>query len=137
MQGKAEKAMEVFSMLNPIRRAGTRADAQRYKVEPYAVAADVYGEAPHVGRGGWTWYTGSAGWMYRLAVESLLGLRREGDKLRIVPCLPASWPGFKLSYRYGETLYRIEVVRDKNGGAEHVIPLLDDGREHRVDVRIR
>jgi cellobiose phosphorylase len=88
----------------------------------------------------WTWYTGSAGWMYRLAFESLLGLTLEGDKLRLAPCLPADWPGFKLSYRYRDTLYRIVVVRDEGGSAAepvHVIPLVDDRREHLVELRIR
>ena len=104
------------------------------------MAADVYAAAPHTGRGGWTWYTGSAGWMYRLALESLLGLRLEGDKLRITPCLPASWPGFKLRYRYRDTVYHIAVVRDESGSAEqsdHIIPLVDDRQEHRVEVKIR
>ena len=101
------------------------------------MAADVYAAAAHTGRGGWTWYTGSAGWMYRLAVESLLGLSREGARLRIAPCLPVSWPGFKLRYRYGETIYRIEVVRDASGGAEQVIDLIDDRREHVVEVKLR
>ena len=99
------------------------------------MAADVYAAAPHTGRGGWTWYTGSAGWMYRLAVESLLGLRLEGDKLRLAPCLPASWPGFKLSrYRYRDTVYRIAVVRDESGSVEHPDhALVDDRVEHRVE----
>jgi cellobiose phosphorylase len=104
------------------------------------MAADVYAAPPHTGRGGWTWYTGSAGWMYRLAIESLLGLALEGDKLRLAPCLPANWPGFKLRYRYRDTLYRIAVVRDESGSAGepvHVIPLVDDRREHLVELRIR
>jgi cellobiose phosphorylase len=102
------------------------------------MAADVYALAPHTGRGGWTWYTGSAGWMYRLAVESLLGLRREGDKLRLAPCLPANWPGFKLRYRYRDTVYRITVVRDSSVSEQSdlVIPLVDDRQEHSVELRI-
>jgi cellobiose phosphorylase len=109
-----------------------------YKVEPYAVAADVYAVAPHTGRGGWTWYTGSAGWMYRLMVESLLGVRREGDRLRIAPCLPANWPGFKLRYRYGNTVYDIQVRSGAEGGAQgdHTIALVDDGQAHRIDVQL-
>jgi cyclic beta-1,2-glucan glucanotransferase len=87
-----------------------------YKVEPYVVAADVYALRPHTGRGGWSWYTGSAGWMYRLIVESLLGLAREGDRLRFAPCLPADWPSFTIRYRYVETMYDI-VVRQALGGA--------------------
>ena len=130
------RAWELFSMINPVNHAKSAAAIAVYKVEPYVMAADVYAADPHTGRGGWTWYTGSAGWMYRLAVESLLGLRLEGDKLRIAPCLPASWPGFKLRYRYRETLYRIAVVRDYGGSAEHVIPLIDDRRERDIELRI-
>jgi cellobiose phosphorylase len=131
------RAWEIFSMINPVNRTRSAAATATYKVEPYVMAADVYAAEPHTGRGGWTWYTGSAGWMYRLALESLLGLRLEGDKLRIAPCLPAGWPGFKLRYRYRDTLYRIEVVRDESGSAEHIIPLVDDRQEHLVAVRHR
>ena len=109
MQGKAERAMEVFSMLNPVRRATTRADAQRYKVEPYVVAADVYGEAPHEGRGGWTWYTGSAGWLYRAALEWILGFRLRENQVTLTPCVPADWPGFSIRYRHRGTPYLITV----------------------------
>ncbi|HEY8250285.1 MAG TPA: glucoamylase family protein [Burkholderiales bacterium] len=138
--GDSRRAWELFSMINPVNHAKSAAAVATYKVEPYVMAADVYAAAAHTGRGGWTWYTGSAGWMYRLAVESLLGLRLEGDKLRLAPCLPASWPGFKLRYRYRDTVYRIAVVRDESGSVEHsdhVIPLVDDRGEHRVEVRIR
>ena len=138
--GDSRRAWELFAMINPVNHAKSAAAVATYKVEPYVMAADVYAAAPHTGRGGWTWYTGSAGWMYRLAVESLLGLRLEGDKLRLAPCLPASWPGFKLRYRYRDTVYRIAVVRDETGSVEHsdhVIPLVDDRAEHRVEVRIR
>jgi cellobiose phosphorylase len=138
--GDSRRAWELFSMINPVNHAKSAAAVATYKVEPYVMAADVYAAAPHTGRGGWTWYTGSAGWMYRLAVESLLGLRLEGDKLRLAPCLPARWPGFKLRYRYRDTVYRIAVVRDESGSvgqSDHVIPLVDDRVEHRVEVRIR
>jgi len=138
--GDSRRAWELFSMINPVNHAKSAAAVATYKVEPYVMAADVYAAAPHTGRGGWTWYTGSAGWMYRLAVESLLGLRLEGDKLRLAPCLPADWPGFKLRYCYRDTLYRIAVVRDESGSVEqsdHVIPLVDDRREHLVELRIR
>jgi cyclic beta-1,2-glucan synthetase len=147
MQGKAERAMEVFSMLNPIRRAGTRADAQRYKVEPYAVAADVYGEAPHEGRGGWTWYTGSAGWLYRAALEWILGFRLRENQLTLMPCVPADWPGFTVHYRHRGTPYVISVDRQMAGGVmqitvdgsvqkrgRNVIDLASDGAEHSVHV---
>ena len=93
--GDAERAWELFSLINPISHGAAPADISTYRVEPYVVAADVYGVAPHAGRGGWTWYTGSAGWMYRLIIESLLGLRLQVDKLRFTPCLPpdAGWRG--------------------------------------------
>jgi cellobiose phosphorylase len=147
--GDTARAWELFSMINPVNRAASAEAVSTYKVEPYVMAADVYARAPHVGRGGWTWYTGAAGWMYRLAVESLLGLRREGAKLRLVPCLPADWPGFKLRYRYCDTVYRIAVrcagcgAGGKSGvtvdGVEQqdlAIPLVDDRREHSVEVRL-
>ncbi len=113
------------------------------------VTADLYAVSPHVGRGGWTWYTGSAGWLYRLIVESLLGLRLEVDTLHVAPCLPADWPGFKLRYRYRETVYRIAVTQLPGGQGETkvtvdgverpdpAIPLVDDRREHAVEVRYR
>ena len=118
-----------------------------YKVEPYVVAADVYAVPPHIGRGGWTWYTGSAGWMYRLIVESLLGLRLEADKLRFEPCLPAEWDSFKVHYRYRETVYHITVLQTRDGSMASVtvdgvaqsdvaISLVDDRQEHSVEVRI-
>ena len=94
--GQGDKAADLFSLLNPVNRSSTRSDAQRYKVEPYAVAADVYSVAPHLGRGGWTWYTGSAGWLYRAGIEAILGVRREGAFLLLAPCIPKAWPGFAL-----------------------------------------
>jgi cyclic beta-1,2-glucan synthetase len=116
------------------------------------VAADVYAVEPHTGRGGWTWYTGSAGWMYRLILESLLGLRLDVDKLHVAPCLPAHWDGFKVHYRHRETVYHImvtQVHRDGDGtlgeprvkldGVEQTtasIPLVDDHREHTVEVSV-
>jgi cyclic beta-1,2-glucan synthetase len=114
---------------------------------PYVVAADVYALSPHTGRGGWTWYTGSAGWMYQLIVESLLGLRLEVDKLRFAPCLPADWKEFKLHYRYRETVYHIAVLQEVAAKAgitvtvdgierdDKAIPLVDDRQEHSVEVR--
>ncbi len=152
MQGKAERAMEVFSMLNPVRRATTRADAQRYKVEPYVVAADVYGEAPQEGRGGWTWYTGSAGWLYRAALEWILGFRLRENQVTLTPCVPPDWPGFSIRYCHGkdghrDTPYLITVDRQVPAGVmqmtidgrvqkpgRNVIDLLADGAEHTVHV---
>ena len=124
-----------------------------YKVEPYVVAADVYSVAPHTGRGGWTWYTGSAGWMYRLIVESLLGLRlettKDGARLHLTPCVPAEWDGFSIEYRYRRTRYHIEVSQgDADHGeagvvvdgrvlAEMAVPLVDDLQAHQVNVTLR
>ena len=108
--GDSKKAWDILTMINPINHAKTPEEVARYKVEPYVIAADVYALSPHIGRGGWTWYTGSAGWMYRLIVESLLGLRLETDKLYIEPCLPSDWVSFKIHYRYRETIFRITVT---------------------------
>lgn len=107
--GAGAKAVDLFSMLNPIHHASTAAGVQRYKVEPYVVAADVYSVAPHVGRGGWTWYTGAAGWMYRAGVEGILGLRREGAWLIVAPSIPAAWPGFEATVHLGACHYDIRV----------------------------
>jgi len=133
-------------MINPVNHAKSPEGIAVYKVEPYVVAADVYALPPHTGRGGWTWYTGSAGWMYRLIVESLLGLKLEVDSLRFAPCLPADWKGFKVYYRYRETFYEIDV-RQQHGvesrtivtvdGIEQqdeAIPLVDDRRNHSVEI---
>jgi cellobiose phosphorylase len=135
-------------MISPVNHAKSPEEVATYKVEPYVVSADVYSLSPHTGRGGWTWYTASAGWMYRLIVESLLGLRLDVDKLRFAPCLPADWTAFKLHYRYRETVYHI-VVSQKLGGdgetsvtvdgverPDQTIPLVDDRQEHSVEVRI-
>jgi cellobiose phosphorylase len=147
--GDSRRAWELFDLINPVNHARTEAAVATYKVEPYVVAADVYAVAPHIGRGGWTWYTGSAGWLYRLIVESLLGLKLEVDKLRFAPCLPADWESFRLHYRYRETLYHIIVVQTQAAGGktevtldgvrqpDEAVPLLDDRREHAVEVRIR
>ena len=107
--GEGDRAAELFALLNPINHARTPAEVARYKVEPYVVAADVYSVAPHVGRGGWTWYTGSAAWMYRAGIEGILGLRREGDVLVVRPRLPADWPGFQASVTLGAARLDIRV----------------------------
>jgi cyclic beta-1,2-glucan synthetase len=145
--GQADKAAGLFSMLNPINRALTRADAHRYKVEPYVVAADVYSVAPHVGRGGWTWYTGSAGWMYRAGLESILGFHLQDGHLRLAPCIPPAWPGFEIIYRYRDTTYTIVVENPQRVGhgiahaeldgrpladGPAIIALVDDGIDHHV-----
>jgi cellobiose phosphorylase len=144
--GDSGRAWELLGMINPVNHALSPEGVATYKVEPYVVAADVYGVPPHTGRGGWTWYTGSAGWMYRLIVESLLGLKLDVDKLRFAPCLPADWKGFKAYYRYRETVYEINV-RQQSGeetrtivtvdGTERqdeAVPLVDDRRNHSVEI---
>jgi cyclic beta-1,2-glucan synthetase len=152
MQGKADRALEVFNMLNPIRRSMTRADVQRYKVEPYVVAADVYSEAPHAGRGGWTWYTGSAGWLYRAGLEWILGFRLRENRLTLSPCVPSSWPGFTLRYRHRgpHHITPYEIIVDKQPdprarpqlvidgvvqtAGQSAVDLHDDGAAHSVHV---
>jgi cyclic beta-1,2-glucan synthetase len=147
--GDSQRAWELLRMINPVNHGKTGKDIATYKVEPYVVAADVYAVSPHTGRGGWTWYTGSSGWMYRLIVESLLGLKLEGDKLTITPCLPSDWSTYGLDYRYRDTMYRIVVTQDGvHGTVGHVtvdgvpqpdgtIPLVDDKREHAVEIWVQ
>jgi cyclic beta-1,2-glucan synthetase len=108
--GAGDDAAALFALLNPITHADTSEATERYKVEPYVVAADVYSVAPHVGRGGWTWYTGSAGWMHRAGVEGILGIRREGEFLVLDPCIPTSWPGFEAAIALGSSRYTIRVT---------------------------
>ncbi|MNO42136.1 N,N'-diacetylchitobiose phosphorylase [compost metagenome] len=141
--GDSTRAWGLFNMINPAAHGSDR-KTETYKVEPYVMAADVYGAPPHAGRGGWTWYSGSAGWMYRFIVESLLGLQRVGTSLHIVPLLQDGWPGYTLRYRYGTTHYHINVrpgtattpsiTLDGEQLGEDVLELLDDGREHQVLV---
>jgi cellobiose phosphorylase len=135
--GDATKAWEIMQMINPVHHTATPADVRIYRAEPYVVAADVYAVAPHTGRGGWTWYTGSAGWFYRLIVESLLGIRLEVDHLIIAPCLPSGWQPFTVRYRYRETYFRVTVLPDQDGETAATVPLVDDRQEHAVEVRIR
>jgi len=146
--GDGDKASEIFRMLNPINRSNSRASAQRYKVEPYVVAGDVYGETPHVGRGGWTWYTGSAGWLYRAGVEWILGFRVRGMNLSIDPCIPRNWPNYSVKFRYHSSVYEIQVenpshvargvaLTELDGkilpGAAN-IQMTDDGKAHVIRV---
>jgi cyclic beta-1,2-glucan synthetase len=146
--GDGDKAGELLRILNPINRSASRAGVQRYKVEPYVMPGDVYGEPPHVGRGGWTWYTGSAGWFYRAATEWVLGFRVRGSNLCIDPCIPRSWPNYSINFRYHSATYKIRVEnpRGVSRGIARVefdgntisgpaiIPMADDGREHHVLV---
>ncbi len=146
--GDNKRAWELFEMINPINHGNTPKAVETYKVEPYVVAADVYAAEPHTGRGGWTWYTGSASWMYRLITESLLGLRLQIDKLRFSPCLPESWNEYKVHYRYRETVYHITVSLNSTSSTEHsiivdgvlldgdAITLVDDRIEHSVEVKV-
>jgi cellobiose phosphorylase len=146
--GDNRRAWELFDIINPVNHGKSREGIDTYKVEPYVIAADVYALHPHVGRGGWTWYTGSAGWMYRLITESLLGLRLEADELTFEPCIPKAWQFFKLHYRYRETLYHITVTQTQGeassigvtvDGLEQestAIHMVDDHNEHTAEVRI-
>jgi cellobiose phosphorylase len=145
--GQGERAAELFHMLNPITHAETPEKVARYQVEPYVVAADIYSAPEHLGSGGWTWYTGSAGWMYRLGLEAILGITRVGNELNINPCIPRHWPGFKVDYRFGTSHYKISVENPQtiNRGIQQVlldgkplsgsqIPLVEDGKLHEVRV---
>lgn len=147
--GQGDKAGELLSLLNPINHARTSIEAMRYKVEPYVLAADVYAVAPNTGRGGWTWYTGAAGWFYRVAIEHILGLKKEGNRLRFNPCIPRDWAEYQVQYRFGSTLYLIQVRNPErmNRGVKRVVvdgrekqdgavELVDDGEQHRVEVII-
>ena len=150
MQGDGDKAHELLSMLNPINHSDSSTEMHRYKVEPYVVCADLYSVPPHVGRGGWTWYTGSAGWMYRVALEGLLGFRLQGANLAIDPCIPRDWPSFEISFRYRSSRYDILVENPLGvcrgvlaakldnemltGSKKTLIPLNDDGKSHRLQI---
>ena len=146
--GDNRRAWELFGIINPINHALTAEQVSTYKVEPYVMAADVYAISPHAGRGGWTWYTGSAAWMYRLMLESLLGLRLEVDRLHFSPCLPSEWEGFTIHYRYRETVFHIQVVQvseeegelsvtlDRTPQRDSCIPLTDDRKEHWAEVLV-
>ncbi|MFH1156869.1 MAG: glucoamylase family protein [Pseudomonadota bacterium] len=145
----SRRAWELLSMINPVNHGNSAAGIERYKVEPYVVAADVYAVLPHTGMGGWTWYTGSASWMYRLIVESLLGLTLEKDRLVFTPCLPPEWDGVTVRYRFCKTMYHITVRQRRTGGRHPArvttdgrvqpgreVVLVDDGRDHSVEVLV-
>ncbi|HEV8455446.1 MAG TPA: glucoamylase family protein [Gemmatimonadales bacterium] len=150
LRGNGDRAFELYQMLNPLTHARTPEEVATYKVEPYVVAADVYTAEGQLGRGGWTWYTGAASWMYRVGLEGILGFRKRGDTLFIEPRAPASWPEYTIEYRYGKSVYVIAVRSDGNGAGEPLevtidgrvseapgIPLVDDGERHTVVVRAR
>jgi cyclic beta-1,2-glucan synthetase len=134
--GDGDRAHELHALLNPINHASSRAGLHKYKVEPYVVAADIYGMHPHVGRGGWTWYTGSASWMYRAAIEYILGLEIKGDQFRINPRVPEGWSEYEIRYRQNSTEYQITLSRDENlfHRAGAWLPLLDDGKQHHIRI---
>jgi cyclic beta-1,2-glucan synthetase len=154
--GDGDRAGELFALHNPVYHTATRAGVHKYMVEPYVAAGDVYAAPPHTGRGGWTWYTGSASWMYRVAVESILGFELRGDRLRMDPCIPKWWSGFTIRYRFRGTLYRIHVenpdgvcrgiVSLEHDGApvesdgtpveDRHVTLVDDGGEHTLRLRL-
>ncbi len=145
--GNASRTWELLQMINPINHGRTAEEIAIYKVEPYVMAADVYARSPHEGRGGWTWYSGAAGWMYQLIIESFLGLQVVGKKLTVSPCIPAEWTSFKVRYRFGSALYHI-AVQQKNAAFktsvfvdnvicdDGIILMEDDGKEHAVDIAV-
>jgi cellobiose phosphorylase len=143
--GQGDRVAELFELINPIHHSDTPDKTARYRVEPYIVAADVCSASSHAGRGGWTWYTGSASWMYRLVVEKIIGLQKEGNRLRFKPCLPKDWREVEVRYRFGATNYHIRIEVAEGEGSlsldgrlldlDH-IPLVDDGGEHQVLVKM-
>ena len=147
--GDGARVGELFNLLNPIFQSDTPEKSAVYRVEPYAVCADIYSTPPYVRRGGWTWYTGSADWMYRLGIDGMLGFHKVADTLRIDPVIPPQWDGFEITYRFGAATYQIavhnrdhiahgvrQVTLDGTPLAERIIPLLDDGKEHPVVVEM-
>jgi cyclic beta-1,2-glucan synthetase len=145
--GDGDRAGELFAIINPVNHASTRAGVHKYKVEPYVVAADVYAVRPHTGRGGWTWYTGSASWMYRAGLESILGFKLRGDKLRLDPCIPTAWREYEIDYRHKTSSYHIRIENplgiSRGVGSVEVdgivqdsadIQLKDDGQRHQVRI---
>jgi cyclic beta-1,2-glucan synthetase len=145
-QGNHERTAELLSLINPIHHGNSEHEMNIYKVEPYVMAADVYGVSPHTGRGGWTWYTGSAAWMYQLILESFLGINREGDKLRIEPCVPEAWKSFTIHYRFKASMYHIHIHQDElyepgmtvDNVVEptNAIQLINDMQEHTVVITL-
>jgi cyclic beta-1,2-glucan synthetase len=147
--GYGDEVVELFHILNPINHTRDAAGVERYVTEPYVLDGDVYAHPEHIGRGGWSWYTGAAGWMYRTGLESILGLQRHGRTFTVAPCIPSAWPGYTIDWRVGSCRYHIvvenphrrctgvaSVTLDGAGIADGVVPLLDDGKAHRVVVTL-
>lgn len=144
VMGNGEKAWEIFAMINPVNRSRSREQRERYRVEPYVMAADIYMASGQEGRGGWTWYTGSAGWLYSAVTETLLGFRKTGNRLCFQPCLPVAWSSCVINYHYGRTMYHIKVKRiqepiysvvvDGIVQEDHTVHLVDDGLTHLIHV---
>lgn len=141
--GNAERAWQLWSMLNPINHTSNTKEVAVYKAEPYVMSADVYSVAPHTGRAGWSWYTGSAGWAWRLLTEELLGIKRFGNAFTVHALLPDEWTSFSMAYQYGESHYQISILRGEgeyrvtlNGILlpDDRIPLHDDGKNHTVEI---
>ncbi len=144
--GEADNTWKIFRLLHPIYRSETTEKAERYAVEPYVMAGDIYAVSPHTGKGGWTWYTGASGWMYQLILESLLGLRRKGQMIEVVPCVPENWLSYKIHYRFGKSIYHLDIIRKGPGSSvktvlldnqfiqDKAFPLQDDGKEHQVEI---
>jgi cellobiose phosphorylase len=145
--GMGDRAVELFNMINPINHTRTKTECQRYKTEPYVMSADVYAVDPNAGRGGWSWYTGAAGWMYRVGIEHILGIKKQNGLLVIDPCIPSTWDGYKVKIREGQSLYTINISNPQKvcrgvkeisvDGANHgvePIQLIDDGKNHTIEV---
>jgi cyclic beta-1,2-glucan synthetase len=135
--GDGKKAFELFSYLNPIHHSKDQAGARRYRIEPYVLAGDVYSQDPNTGRGGWSWYTGAAGWMYRAGIEYILGMQVEGNKLTLKPCVPPDWKEFKITYRYGKSTYVLNVTLNSSvGKSAQTVDLVDDGKTYELNLEL-
>ncbi len=143
--GYHDRAYRYFQMINPANRTKKEQDVNTYRVEPYVIAADIYSSEFFPGRGGWTWYTGSAGWFYRVGIEEILGIHKKGDKLELDPRIPVAWDGFKMTYRYMDTIYDIEVHKGKKESikldgksvGDDSISLVDDKEKHKIVLTIK
>ena len=133
-EGEYDMAYYLYSIINPIHRTASLADVLKYKVEPYCMAADIYSNPQHPGRGGWTWYTGSASWAYKTGIENILGLRKQGDTVTLDPRVPTDWPAFTLRLRHGSSTYIVRYQHSHNQLATTKFTLIDDGQEHIITI---